>query len=602
MANVKECLLFIISLSSVLGQETVTFEVEQYTKIREPNFRNTVSEDYSVEFFKGEVLEIAFRTRKNVQLRVTNVKYTNDGGSDTVDLKLDDKILGSFVGHNRAGHGNLWGEVSSSGPIGSFQNIEAGSHTLQLSITEADQYGIELDVVELEVTGSLQGDMLRNEAYCDNRITYTPDHRLDNSLGYILQNIREPLCPKDKNINIPLHQKDAKAYIVTARRPKYTSTANAMESSFPGCKGESILWSINNFFGVPYADPINTPQATISFSGQPQSQITQMLVEFTISDANIPDSEMIEGGLLKLALVEDPSVKGGTFVKLFIKTGVNFVPFGNYHRANNSMDWQLPDLVMRKNVKNIIRIDLIADKTRAPRFEYLRFERTPTAPDTTSKIYEDTETTMTVSQIDQFWLAPHSMNVSIKGKVFSDQNVIKIFKNISTHTKKFEILNLRSDGELSINAIPPEGVDTIPFGSSVIIGKFTADQRRPMARIALITADPVEMKFYLTYEDKSTATMAVAVIGENTAVTMSELTFPQGRQDDPIAAVRSTWLDDGKNDVDHVNVDFKQPRAIVKSKWQKIYGTYFSFFRRCITNTNTQSSDLTIELLNGQQV
>lgn len=63
-------------------------------------------------------------------LQVTNLVYSNDGGSDTLSIYVDSNRIGAFSTHEEYGEGNLWNVFENSGAVGNSQTIIPGHHRL----------------------------------------------------------------------------------------------------------------------------------------------------------------------------------------------------------------------------------------------------------------------------------------------------------------------------------------------------------------------------------------------------------------------------------------------------------------------------------------
>ena len=96
---------------------------------------------------------------RNLQINATtdgiyqiNYRYSNDGGTDTLQVLLDGKLLGSFNTQDTRPAGGVpgsgWNNFMVSS-LGQLVNITPGKHTITLKVISSDYYGVEIDYVEL---------------------------------------------------------------------------------------------------------------------------------------------------------------------------------------------------------------------------------------------------------------------------------------------------------------------------------------------------------------------------------------------------------------------------------------------------------------------
>ena len=85
---------------------------------------------------------------QNVTIRVENIRYSNDGPSDTLYLLLDGKELGIFLTFEKWGSGHEWNVFHETGPIGDVRVLNEGVHTLSLQAV-TDRWGVEYDRIAI---------------------------------------------------------------------------------------------------------------------------------------------------------------------------------------------------------------------------------------------------------------------------------------------------------------------------------------------------------------------------------------------------------------------------------------------------------------------
>lgn len=141
-------------------------------------YRKNAEDLATIWLFKDEELHIYFHMANDAVIDVLDVRYSNDGGIDTIVLSLDDKQLGEFKTVQHFGWGDLWNMFESSGPLGGHQHIKAGEHKLTISIIEGDKYGVEIDYIRFNVHGSTVDHLRKDQFNC----VHNPAHGKEGSL------------------------------------------------------------------------------------------------------------------------------------------------------------------------------------------------------------------------------------------------------------------------------------------------------------------------------------------------------------------------------------------------------------------------------------
>ena len=137
---------FIIALFLVVVKVTTTSALELEaedgsvypTGAQRP--RSAASNDATVVLNQGQSITLHFSVFSSCTVSVSDIAYTNDGGADTISVRIDETSVGSFqtVAESNAGHN--WNVVRNSGSLGSSVSIILGSHTVRVTATSTDQY------------------------------------------------------------------------------------------------------------------------------------------------------------------------------------------------------------------------------------------------------------------------------------------------------------------------------------------------------------------------------------------------------------------------------------------------------------------------------
>lgn len=93
-----------------------------------------------------------FSTTSTCSVMVKDVRYSNDGLHDTIEILLDGEVLGSFRTRAASDRGELWNVFVSTDNVGKSLQIPPGEHELQFAVLSTDEYGVELDKSTLQLT------------------------------------------------------------------------------------------------------------------------------------------------------------------------------------------------------------------------------------------------------------------------------------------------------------------------------------------------------------------------------------------------------------------------------------------------------------------
>ena len=139
---------FLISLSFALA---VNLEAENSDSgsSRELIFRSAASGGYVVNRRQDEYIIWHFNTNTSCEVVISGIYYSNDGGPDTIELKVDDSSIGHFTTTAVSQEGNQWNTFRSSGTVGNPVTLSEGQHALKLTVTMADEFGVDIDKVTL---------------------------------------------------------------------------------------------------------------------------------------------------------------------------------------------------------------------------------------------------------------------------------------------------------------------------------------------------------------------------------------------------------------------------------------------------------------------
>jgi len=82
-----------------------------------------------------------------------SVRYSNDnyGPTETVTVSVDGSTVGQFSAQDTGNYGAGWNVFVQTSTLGTV-NLSAGDHTVVVSVSGGDGYGVEIDAVVLDRT------------------------------------------------------------------------------------------------------------------------------------------------------------------------------------------------------------------------------------------------------------------------------------------------------------------------------------------------------------------------------------------------------------------------------------------------------------------
>lgn len=137
------------------------------------NYREAASGGIAVNLLQNDYLEWYLNVTRSCNVEVLDVRYSNDGFSDTIELVLNETTIGSFRTEAVSREGGLWNVFKSSGTVGNPVSLLADQYTLKLFVRSADEDGVEIDKVTLQLNTSCIPPSVSNVPPDDNSPTTT---------------------------------------------------------------------------------------------------------------------------------------------------------------------------------------------------------------------------------------------------------------------------------------------------------------------------------------------------------------------------------------------------------------------------------------------
>ncbi|CAC5413946.1 unnamed protein product [Mytilus coruscus] len=135
------------------NRKQVHIEIEDFSDFNVSYImrRSAASTTRSVLLFQGQTVKYKICIDTAITIDIQELVYSNDGKSDLIVIKIDDKIIGSFSTMPVSGHGLEWNNFRTSGIIGKGIRLDSGIHEVEISVVSADKFGVELDYMSFSV-------------------------------------------------------------------------------------------------------------------------------------------------------------------------------------------------------------------------------------------------------------------------------------------------------------------------------------------------------------------------------------------------------------------------------------------------------------------
>lgn len=130
----------------------ISLEGEEGTGDGSVMLRGAASAQKTRLLHNGESVILSSNHDGTAQFELT-AHYSNDGSPDAIDISIDGVSIGQFTTEDTRPPGGVpgdgWNEFFASGAIGEPIVIAPGEHEIRVTVTSADPFGVEIDVVEL---------------------------------------------------------------------------------------------------------------------------------------------------------------------------------------------------------------------------------------------------------------------------------------------------------------------------------------------------------------------------------------------------------------------------------------------------------------------
>lgn len=148
---VKFLLFLIIYCPVVASEETLRLEAEEGTTTGELRWRESASKKAAIYLNNGEHTSNLFNTETECCVRVLNVRHSEGSIVDIVTVLIDEQNMGTFRTTASSNSEDPWNIFHDSGQVGGKSTVTAGEHTVKVTVSAIDEYGMEVDYIELSV-------------------------------------------------------------------------------------------------------------------------------------------------------------------------------------------------------------------------------------------------------------------------------------------------------------------------------------------------------------------------------------------------------------------------------------------------------------------
>lgn len=419
--------------------------------------------------------------------------------------------------------------------------------------------------------------------------------------SFIVQESYKTTCPEVDNINIPIFNPSVQVYEITAALPQYRTFSNWRTENTTGCPHLSpFYWSFTNIELIPsMRDIIETPKAKLYFSQDedPYSKVSLlMLVSFRLEGKSkgMVDSEM--GTILKIKFNHLTSDVRLTFRYKGRLPGISDPDIKHVTPENPGTEWNTRDFSWTDIDYNVVFVYIASNSSQPIHLDHLFLERRPMLPDQIQSIYKGDDAIIEVVYSDFWWLNPDSMSVHLTtGEVYNNVSYFRIYRPIPWNSGYAQVFVLYQDGNARLLPVPPEGLDWIPFGSSVIVGQTDPTVVRPYASITDAYIDVNTLGMNLRYKDGGSCRLTLLSSLAETRVIVSDIVLARNPILFPFTTFRSMYVTEGNSDVDHIKINGMYTRHIMDD-FSAMMGRSFVFHRKCMSRHLNLSPDIYIDI------
>ncbi|KAL3871298.1 hypothetical protein ACJMK2_039305 [Sinanodonta woodiana] len=491
----------------------------------------------------GEHLSLTFCLRTSSVVQVSDFRFSNGNVTDTVIVTIDDEIASIFA-TNKSTDWNIF-----------FFGPGDGLNTVQVFVNVTD--GLAVDYIEIDVEDDLMTqEIAMCQVTCINYFNPNwPNKVVSEGLSFAMQKSYRTACSKVSNVHIPIFDKLVKTYEITATMPQYKSFYNPRNENISECY---------------HLYPFISEKVDVYLSGGLHSSTgshSQLNVTFNMEGKSRGMTDADRGSILTIQL---SGITEQTVVQMEYKgrAALSSIQQKILSASVSEASWSIPDFTWSDTNLNLIRLYINTSSPLPLTIYNLSLARRPLLPDKVVGVYQDDDVIVEAFAVDL-------CNVSY----------FRIHIPTIWNPGYAQLFVMYINGNARLLPIPPDGVDWIPFGSSVIIGQSNPSHVRPFAAINNVFLNIQSWQMKVTYKDGGSARLELQNNLIETRVIVSDIVFGQN-SNYPFATFGSMYIADGNCGVDHVKANNANPRHIMED-FGYLLGRISSFIGHVHPNTST---------------
>lgn len=583
----------------------ISLEAESHTDKKYMEvLRSSASGGKAIHLFKGDRLNLEYCLTSESFVQVKDIKYSNDGGSDRLSVTIDNELIGEFQTVASYDDGKGWNKFRSLNNITFSKLLYQGRHRISISVIDSDSFGIEIDMVYIEIPGSSQDvSSFHCRVFCFDNIQYPDDmseQTITQAKAKIVQRSTETHCAEEDNVNIPVFHDSARKFIVTASYPKYMSFSNNRGPDWRNCQTMSgPFWKFSNF---NLLDSIDLQGKTARVTGKWTNGVGIIEVEFSLEGQSTGSTDSEIGADIYLKLGWLPENTNIPVSLSYMDRHSNLIESAKMflNSSNLNVKWTTPDFTFKEGNDNTIAVKVwtVPSTVNTIEVKELYMFKRNIDPDNWTTIFDDGMTVIEGVDMDMWWRINETMTVMLdNGNIFGNVDYLRIYQKVPwSYSGYSQVFVIYQDGNVRLLPMTPHGLDWVPFGSSVLLGQSDPHSNRPSAPIAHINVNPMNLNLKIFYKDGGVLSVEIKPKITQTVLMITDAEYRKDLKLYPFFTFRSMWVADGNADVDHVTVDGAVTERIM-SDWTELYGTFVVFYRKCISKHNTLSPDISLKII-----
>ncbi|KAL3878996.1 hypothetical protein ACJMK2_031318 [Sinanodonta woodiana] len=558
---------------------------------------NNAANRKSVLLLSGEHLSLIFCMRIASMVEISDIRYSNANGTDTVTVQLNDETIATFNTNHSID--SDWNNFMSTGRLLARSYLDIGSNILHIHLNATD--GLTIDYIDIDVDDKLiTQEIAMCEVTCIKDFNPNWQHTVvSEGLSFAMQKSYNTKCSEISNVNIPIYDRFVKTYEIIAVMPQYKSLSNPRYENTSECYHLSrFLWTFKdiNLSNVT-SETIQTDKATANISKGVNSSAKSFItihLTFNVEGRGKGMTDIDRGSVLR---IQFNGVPEQTTIQMQYKgrAGISSMEERILDPHGATTSWEIPDFTWTDANLNSICLYINSSSYLNLSIVTLYLARRPLLSDKVVGVYKDDDVIVEAVNVDLWWLTPNAMQLILSnGRIYSNVSYFRIYKPAIWNDGYAQVFVMYHDGNVRLLPIPPEGVDWIPFGSSVIIGQAKPYDVRPYSAITSVSLDIETLRMDVMYADGGSAKLELQNNLVETRLIVSNIFFGTNINY-PFITFRSMYVSIGNCDVDHVRVNGANPTHIMDD-FGFLMGRSFIFYRKCTSKHLNLSPDIYINI------